>query len=166
LYIFCVIILWYDVIIFHGQQMLLFLCYHFPLYIFCVIIYVIIWRYQLLLSFPPFFIFPENVTHSFCCQFSWKYANYLKLFQENLILRILASTLRVIFAAYFPSTTYIMLICSQFPLGTPKVRLPSIVEGCQFWLLLMVVVGWRTMGRRWLAYDGSSLVGVRWVVVG
>jgi hypothetical protein len=32
----------FDIIIFHGQQMLSFLCYHFPLYIFCVIIYVII----------------------------------------------------------------------------------------------------------------------------
>jgi hypothetical protein len=32
----------FDVIIFHGLQMLSFLCYHFPLYIFCVIIYVII----------------------------------------------------------------------------------------------------------------------------
>jgi hypothetical protein len=31
-----------DVIIFHGQHMLSFLCYHFPLYIFRVIIYVII----------------------------------------------------------------------------------------------------------------------------
>jgi hypothetical protein len=37
---------------------------HFPLYIFCVIIYVIIWCYHLLLSFPPFFLFPEKVTHS------------------------------------------------------------------------------------------------------
>ena len=55
----------FNVIIFHGQQMLSFLCYHFPLYIFCVIIYVIIWCYHLLLSFPPFFLFPENVTHSF-----------------------------------------------------------------------------------------------------
>ena len=54
----------FDVIIFHGQQMLSFLCYHFPLYIFCVIIYVIIWCYHLLLSFPPFYLFPENVTHS------------------------------------------------------------------------------------------------------
>ncbi len=27
----------FDVIIFHGQQMLSFLCYYFPLYIFCVI---------------------------------------------------------------------------------------------------------------------------------
>jgi hypothetical protein len=35
----------FDVIIFHGQQMLSFLCYHFPLYIFCVIIYVIITKY-------------------------------------------------------------------------------------------------------------------------
>jgi hypothetical protein len=34
------------------------------LYIFCVIIYVIIWCFHLLLSFPPFFLFPENVTHS------------------------------------------------------------------------------------------------------
>jgi hypothetical protein len=32
----------FDVIIFHGQQMLSFLCYHLPLYILCVIIYVII----------------------------------------------------------------------------------------------------------------------------
>jgi hypothetical protein len=32
----------FDVIIFHGKQMLKFLCYHFPLYIFSVIIYVII----------------------------------------------------------------------------------------------------------------------------
>ncbi len=29
----------FDVIIFHGQQMLSFLCYHFPLYICCVIIW-------------------------------------------------------------------------------------------------------------------------------
>ncbi len=29
-----------------------------------VIIYVIIWCYHLLLSFLPFFLFPENVTHS------------------------------------------------------------------------------------------------------
>ena len=54
----------FDVIIFHSQQMLSFLCYHFPLYIFCVIICVIIWCYHFLLSFPPFFLFPENVTHS------------------------------------------------------------------------------------------------------
>ncbi len=53
----------FDVIIFHGQQMLSFLCYNFPLYIFCVIIYVFIWCYHLLLSFPPFFLFPENVTY-------------------------------------------------------------------------------------------------------
>ncbi len=52
-------------------------CYHFSrsanviifmlsffLYIFCVIIYVIILCSHLLLSFPPFFLFPENVTHS------------------------------------------------------------------------------------------------------
>ncbi len=32
----------FDVFIVHGQQMLLFLCYHIPLYIVCVIIYVII----------------------------------------------------------------------------------------------------------------------------
>ncbi len=79
LYIFCDIIyviifrvlffmLSFDVIIFHGQQMLSFLCYHFPLYIFYVIIYVIIWCYHLLLSFPPFFLFPENVTHSNLCE--------------------------------------------------------------------------------------------------
>ncbi len=54
----------FDVIIFHGQQMLSFLCYHFPLYMFCVNMYVIIWCYHLLLSFPPFFLFPENMTHS------------------------------------------------------------------------------------------------------
>ncbi len=36
----------FDVIIFHGQQMLSFLCYHFPFYIFCVIIYVIICSYH------------------------------------------------------------------------------------------------------------------------
>ncbi len=50
MYIFCAIIyviifsalsftILFDVIIFHGQQMLSFLCYHFPFYIFCVIIY-------------------------------------------------------------------------------------------------------------------------------
>ncbi len=33
-----------NVIIFHGQQLLSFLCYHFPLYIFCVVIYVIFFR--------------------------------------------------------------------------------------------------------------------------
>jgi hypothetical protein len=33
----------FDVIIFHGQQTLSFLCYHFLLYIFCVFIYVIIY---------------------------------------------------------------------------------------------------------------------------
>ena len=54
----------FDVIIFHDQQMLSFLRYHFSWYIFCVIIYVIIWCYHFLLSFPPFFLFPENVTHS------------------------------------------------------------------------------------------------------
>jgi hypothetical protein len=32
----------FDVIIFHGQQVIPFLGYHFPLYIFWVIIYVII----------------------------------------------------------------------------------------------------------------------------
>ncbi len=47
----------FDVIIFHGQQTISFLCYHFPLYIFCVIIYIIIWCNHLLLSFPPFFSF-------------------------------------------------------------------------------------------------------------
>ncbi len=36
----------FDAIIFHGQRMLSFLCYHFPLYIFCVIIYVIIYCYH------------------------------------------------------------------------------------------------------------------------
>jgi hypothetical protein len=54
--------------------MLLFLmvseCYHFYVIIFpstClgVIIYVIILCYHLLLSFSPFFLFPENVTHLF-----------------------------------------------------------------------------------------------------
>jgi len=40
----------FNVIIFHGQQMLSFICYHFPLHIFCVIIYVIIYCYH----FPPF----------------------------------------------------------------------------------------------------------------
>ncbi len=75
MYIFCVIMyviifrvlsfmLSFDVIIFHGQQMLSFLCYHFSLYLLGVIIYVIIWCYHLLLSFPPFYLFPENVTHS------------------------------------------------------------------------------------------------------
>jgi uncharacterized membrane protein len=54
----------FDVIIFHGQQMLSFLCYHFSEYLLGVIIYVIIWCYHLLLSFPPFYLFPENVTHS------------------------------------------------------------------------------------------------------
>jgi hypothetical protein len=34
----------FNVIIFHGQQIFPFLCYHFPLYIFCVIIHVIIFR--------------------------------------------------------------------------------------------------------------------------
>jgi len=29
----------FDVIIFHSQQILSFICYHFSLYIFCVIIY-------------------------------------------------------------------------------------------------------------------------------
>jgi len=29
-----------------------------------------------------------------------------------------------------------------------------------------VVVGWRRMGRRWLAYDGSLLVGSLKVVIG
>jgi hypothetical protein len=66
-------------------------CNNFPLYIFCVIIYVIIfrvlsfmlsfeviiWCYHLLLSFPPFFLFPENLTHSkdspnlFSCHAEW-----------------------------------------------------------------------------------------------
>jgi hypothetical protein len=52
MYIFCVFIyviifraLSFEVIIFHGQQMLSFLFY-FPLYIFCVIIYVIIYCYH------------------------------------------------------------------------------------------------------------------------
>ncbi len=55
----------FDVIVFHGQQMLSFLCYHFPLYIF--IIYVIIFRVlSFMISFdviiygyhfPPFFFF-------------------------------------------------------------------------------------------------------------
>ncbi len=98
MHIFCIIfyviifrassfMLSFDVIIFHGQQMLSFLCYHFPLYIFCVIIYVIIWCYHLLLSFPPFFLFPENVTHSQphsilhkisadICQFSLRYPQF------------------------------------------------------------------------------------------
>jgi hypothetical protein len=34
----------FNVIIFPGQQMLSFLCHHFPIYILCVIIYVIIFR--------------------------------------------------------------------------------------------------------------------------
>ncbi len=36
----------FNVIIFHGKQLLSFLCYHFPMYIFCVIIYVIIYCYH------------------------------------------------------------------------------------------------------------------------
>ncbi len=32
--------------IFHGQQMVSFLCYNFPFYIFCVIIYVIVYSYH------------------------------------------------------------------------------------------------------------------------
>ncbi len=66
-YIFCVIIyviifrvlsfmLSFDVIIFHSQQMLSFLCYHFPLY-----------STYFVLSFTLFFLFPENVTHSCFC---------------------------------------------------------------------------------------------------
>jgi hypothetical protein len=35
----------FNVIICHCRQLLSFLCYHFPLYIFCVIIYVIIYCY-------------------------------------------------------------------------------------------------------------------------
>ncbi len=47
----------FDVIIFHGQQMLSFICYHFPFYIFCVIIYVIICVIIYCYHFPPFFFF-------------------------------------------------------------------------------------------------------------
>jgi hypothetical protein len=54
----------FDVIIFHSLQMSSFLCYHFSLYLLGVIIYVIICCYPFLLSFPPFFLFPENMTHS------------------------------------------------------------------------------------------------------
>jgi hypothetical protein len=47
------------VIIFDCQQMLSFLCYHFPWYIFCVIIYVIIWCYHLfttdMITFADFY---------------------------------------------------------------------------------------------------------------
>ncbi len=39
-------------------------CYYYCVIIFYVIIYVIIFCYHFLLSFTPFFIFPENVTHS------------------------------------------------------------------------------------------------------
>jgi hypothetical protein len=55
--IICVIILCY------------YLCYHFVLsfldVVICVIIFVIILCYHFLLSFPPFFIFVENMTHSY-----------------------------------------------------------------------------------------------------
>jgi hypothetical protein len=54
----------FDVIITHSLQLLSFLCYHFSLYSMSVINYVIIYCYHFLLSFPPFFLFPENVTHS------------------------------------------------------------------------------------------------------
>ncbi len=50
----------FDVIISQSLQMLSFLCYNFSLYSMGVIIYVIIFYY----NFPPFFLFPENVTHS------------------------------------------------------------------------------------------------------
>ncbi len=36
----------FDVIIFHGQRLLSFLCYYFSLYLLGVIIYVIIWCYH------------------------------------------------------------------------------------------------------------------------
>jgi hypothetical protein len=78
LYIFSVIIyviiyrvlsymLSFDVIISHSLQMLSFFCYHFSLYRMGVIIYVIISCYHFCYHFPPFFLFPENVTHSHKC---------------------------------------------------------------------------------------------------
>jgi hypothetical protein len=62
------LMLLFYVIISHSWQMLSFLCYHFSLYSISVIFYVIIWWYHFLLSFPPFFLFPKNVTHSFVPQ--------------------------------------------------------------------------------------------------
>ncbi len=59
----------FDVIIFHGQQVLSFLCYHFPLYIFCVIIYVIIWCYHfswsanVIILMLSFFLIPVGCYH-------------------------------------------------------------------------------------------------------
>jgi hypothetical protein len=43
---------------FKNDNVLSFLSYHFPLYIFCVIIYVIIYCYQV----PPFFFFLKHFT--------------------------------------------------------------------------------------------------------
>ncbi len=62
----------FDVIIFAGQQMLSFLCYNFSLYLLGVIIYVIIWCYHLLLSFPPFFSFSWKRDTLLGNEKSWK----------------------------------------------------------------------------------------------
>ncbi len=54
------------------------LAFFFPRTLFDVIIYVIFWCYQILLSFPPFYIFTENAWHmhhffnSFYCHFTFR----------------------------------------------------------------------------------------------
>ncbi len=53
---------YYNIQAFKNDNVLSFLLYHFPLNIFCVIIYVIIWCYHLLLSIPPFFLFLKHFT--------------------------------------------------------------------------------------------------------
>jgi hypothetical protein len=54
---------------FHSQQLLSFLCYHFPLYIFCVIIYVIFFKVLLfMLSFDVINFHGQQML-SFLCYF-------------------------------------------------------------------------------------------------
>ncbi len=78
----------FDVIISHSLQMLSFLCYHFSLYSIGVIIFVIILCYHFLLSFPPFFLFPENVTHSVPLAFSTQCKHILSKAIESLALAV------------------------------------------------------------------------------
>ena len=60
----------FNVIIFHGQQLLSFLCYHFPMYIFCVIIYVIIFRLlSFMISFDVIIFHGQQMLSYLCYHF-------------------------------------------------------------------------------------------------
>ncbi len=60
----------FHVIIFHIQLLLSFLCYHFPMYIFCVIIYVIIFRVlSFMISFDVIIVHGQQMLSFLCYNF-------------------------------------------------------------------------------------------------